>query len=129
MEFRSVWACYSCRMNRLVVAENIVQSKLSCNMDSADPMPSPHGLSRGKACRSMRATRKPRVAAIYAATDPAGPAPTTATSKISFTGLSLSHGIERPRAPFRRLGGAVAEPDPTYRSLDFPLEFLWRPGT
>jgi len=32
-------------------------------MDSLGPMSSPHGLSRGKACRSMRATRKPRVAA------------------------------------------------------------------
>ena len=43
-------------------------------------MPSPHGLSRGKAARSSSRTSAPARRAAIAAAAPAGPAPTIATS-------------------------------------------------
>src|SRR6478672_12952357 len=42
--------------------------------------PPPHGLSRGNVALSTSSTRAPDDARRYAATDPAGPAPTTTTS-------------------------------------------------
>ena len=44
---------------------------------------SPHTFSRGKLARSITATRTPRRASDHAITDPAGPPPTTTTSKTS----------------------------------------------
>src|SRR5690349_649119 len=46
-------------------------------------MPSPHALSRGNWARSMSATLAPARRAASAAAEPAGPAPTIATSKRS----------------------------------------------
>ena len=51
---------------------------------SARPVsPPPHGLSRGKRARSASRTRAPPRARWIAVADPAGPAPTTRTSKRS----------------------------------------------
>ncbi len=51
---------------------------------SARPVsPPPHGLSRGKRALSTSSTRAPACARRIAVADPAGPAPTTRTSKRS----------------------------------------------
>src|SRR5262245_902214 len=76
------------------------------------PTRSPHALSRGNAALSTRATRAPALARTRAATLPAGPAPTTTTSKrSSATRLRLpaaagarSLQIDTARAP-TGLGG------------------------
>src|SRR3954468_6257441 len=61
--------------------------------------PPPHGLSRGKRALSTSRTRAPARERRYAAVDPAGPAPTTATSKCS----------TRPRLQWRLARGGVPE--------------------
>src|SRR5579862_5056762 len=55
-------------------------------------MPPPHVLSRGSACFSISATRRPAWAQRNAATPPAGPAPITIASKCIGPGLAPSLG-------------------------------------
>src|SRR5215471_18350412 len=78
------------------------------------PTRSPHALSRGNAALSTRATCAPARARTRAATLPAGPAPTTTTSKRSSAKatsgpLGVSYG--------RRLGGTMADPNRVAQDL------------
>ena len=63
--------------------------------------PSPHTLSRGKACWSASTTRIPACASVRAAALPAGPAPTTSTSQAAGSGkpaASPGGGVEEVAA-------------------------------
>jgi hypothetical protein len=78
-------------------------SPSSCRKATAELVrPSPHALSRGKEHLSIRITSCPRSANVNAAIDPAGPAPTTATSASSRTGASAvmsTHLTAQARRP------------------------------
>ncbi len=62
--------------------------------------PSPHVLSRGNVALSTQTTRRPRSWAVIAAAVPAGPAPTTTTSRRSViaTDGTGSNGPQRTSA-------------------------------
>ena len=68
--------------------------------------PPPHGLSRGKPALSRSSTRAPPRARRVAVTEPAGPAPTTMTSKRSTASASYVYKIAGAGRgyPVRRLG-------------------------
>src|SRR5450432_1515703 len=70
-------------MSRTGTAPGTIRSSSVSSCTPRGPMRSPQALSRGKAALSTRATRAPPRARTIAAILPAGPAPTTKTSKRS----------------------------------------------
>src|SRR4051794_34808472 len=91
--------------------------------------PPPHGLSRGNLARATSSTRAPASASRYAVVEPAGPPPTTSTSKRSMPlrlQSRLPGGVpERPKGtgckPVGSAYGGSNPPAPTH-SPSFPSQ-------
>ena len=106
-----------------VVPGSRARPSSASNAMARGPTASPQALSRGKAALSISATRAPPRARTSAATLPAGPDPTTATSKCSpatvsspIEGRSVGLSHRAPRDTDHRRPQQPVRPAPVHRA-------------